>query len=499
MNVLFCFFILLMNAVAYALPFNITVKSGTSLPATVPAGGTATAYYTVANNTHLNIIRNFVKYLPPNVAQVTEGNTFPDICGASFDLAPQGQVGDSCTLQLAILGPVNGQDPNPYNHLFVCFFDQITCAGTLFPLNVSIGPPALTSLTLSPSHANIDVGTTQQFTALGTYTNGSIVNLTSAVTWQTENAIATPSATGLVTGNATGFSNITATFENLVSRIATLNVKSFVYISNSGSNNLAFCSINADRSLNCDVTPAKFVLPFGLGMHPLKTSLYVVNNMTDNISYCPLNSDGSLGLCQLTASGILGIPYDIAINPQGTFAYMTYRESNSVYFCPIHANGSLGPCQTTGSGFSEPSGITINHAGTFAYIANHNTNTISYCSITHDGSLGPCTTTNASFTFPTGVALNPTGTAIYATNNGDVTVSICPVNLDGSLATCRIAGNHFKSPSDIILTADGMTAYIVNQRDSTVSFCAVRDDGMFNHCQTTGAITFTNPIRISIS
>ena len=41
----FCF---LTSTLSYAIAFNITPKTGTTLPTTVPAGGVAYAYYTVA-------------------------------------------------------------------------------------------------------------------------------------------------------------------------------------------------------------------------------------------------------------------------------------------------------------------------------------------------------------------------------------------------------------------------------------------------------------------
>ena len=65
----------------------------------VLAGSGAPAFYTVTNLTMAQRNGNFVKYLPPNVTQVTAGGTFADTCGATFNLAGSGQAGSSCTLQ----------------------------------------------------------------------------------------------------------------------------------------------------------------------------------------------------------------------------------------------------------------------------------------------------------------------------------------------------------------------------------------------------------------
>jgi hypothetical protein len=122
-----------LGAVSHALPFTI-VPQGT-LPTTVSAGGTATASYTVTNNTGSQRSNNYVKYLPPNVTQVTSG---AGVCGSTFTLAAHGQAGDSCTLSLTISGAVNGQAPQNNQHLFVCFPGGTSCAGTAFPLNVAL-------------------------------------------------------------------------------------------------------------------------------------------------------------------------------------------------------------------------------------------------------------------------------------------------------------------------------------------------------------------------
>ncbi|MHA7629000.1 kelch repeat-containing protein [Corallococcus sp. M7] len=63
----------------------------------------------------------------------------------------------------------------------------------------------LLSLEVSPSLASVSVGVTQQFTARGSYSDGTTVDVTSSATWTTsDSAIATVSNTGLGTGVAAG-------------------------------------------------------------------------------------------------------------------------------------------------------------------------------------------------------------------------------------------------------------------------------------------------------
>jgi hypothetical protein len=83
----------------------------------------------------------------------------------------------------------------------------------------------LESITLSPTSGSISVGATQQFTATGNYSNGTMQNLTSSVTWTSSvPADATIGAGGLATGVAAGSTYITATAGSVASLAAELTV-----------------------------------------------------------------------------------------------------------------------------------------------------------------------------------------------------------------------------------------------------------------------------------
>lgn len=126
-----------------AAVFSIVPKAGTSLPTRVTIGGSVKALYTVTNTTGSYRVGNYVKYIPPNTSQVTVDPTYPDLCGATFQLGSQA----SCTLELNVTGSVSAYDPNPRNHLFVCLGGCSTCcAGTNFPLNVIQENPLYTAI-----------------------------------------------------------------------------------------------------------------------------------------------------------------------------------------------------------------------------------------------------------------------------------------------------------------------------------------------------------------
>jgi hypothetical protein len=74
------------------------------------------------------------------------------------------------------------------------------------------GGPTLTSIAVTPVNQTINVGTPLQFTATGTYSDGSHQDLTSSATWSSSApAVATISSTGVATGVSPGNTTIQAT------------------------------------------------------------------------------------------------------------------------------------------------------------------------------------------------------------------------------------------------------------------------------------------------
>jgi uncharacterized protein YjdB len=91
---------------------------------------------------------------------------------------------------------------------------------------ITVGSATLVSIAITPASASISVGTTQQFTATGTYTDGSTQNLTSEVNWSSSaTAVVTIATGGLATGQGGGTAAITATSGSITAS-ATLSVGS---------------------------------------------------------------------------------------------------------------------------------------------------------------------------------------------------------------------------------------------------------------------------------
>ena len=104
----------------------------------------------------------------------------------------------------------------------------------------------LTSIAVTPANPSILTGASQQFTATGTYLDGSVRDITSQVTWTSSNtAVATINAGGLATGVSDGTTIISALLAGVMGSTV-LSVQpsqsSIHYVSLSGTHVLPFTS-----------------------------------------------------------------------------------------------------------------------------------------------------------------------------------------------------------------------------------------------------------------
>ncbi|HZD45487.1 MAG TPA: Ig-like domain-containing protein, partial [Acidobacteriaceae bacterium] len=89
------------------------------------------------------------------------------------------------------------------------------CGGAAYTtVNLTVGssgPKQLKAIAVTPSNPSVTTGATEQFTATGTYSDGSTANVTSTATWAAANTgVAKISSGGLATGVAVGSTQVTA-------------------------------------------------------------------------------------------------------------------------------------------------------------------------------------------------------------------------------------------------------------------------------------------------
>jgi Bacterial Ig-like domain (group 2)/PQQ-like domain len=100
-----------------------------------------------------------------------------------------------------------------------------TITATLSGMNgaatLTVQPKSLAAIAIAPNSATLMIGAGQQFTAAGTYNDGSTANVTSLASWTSSSpAVATINSTGLATGIAAGSSTIQASLSGFSSTAA---------------------------------------------------------------------------------------------------------------------------------------------------------------------------------------------------------------------------------------------------------------------------------------
>jgi len=91
--------------------------------------------------------------------------------------------------------------------------------GFLASTTLTVTPPTLAKINVSPAGAIIPFHGTLQFTAIGVFSNGSQQNITTQVTWSSNNGKASVDAAGLATGNTKGKTFIRAKLNGITGQV----------------------------------------------------------------------------------------------------------------------------------------------------------------------------------------------------------------------------------------------------------------------------------------
>ncbi len=156
--------------------------------------------------------------------------------------------------------------------------------------NLTVTTATLVSIAVTPATPSIPVTTTQQFTAIASYTAGPVINVTAApgMVWSSSTAgVATVSATGMATGVANGSAVITATY--------------------GGKTGTANLTVNPAILQSIAVTPATASVPAGLNQQFTATATYDYGptvNVTTSASWTPGTAGATVGLHTGLAHGV---------------------------------------------------------------------------------------------------------------------------------------------------------------------------------------------------
>lgn len=150
-------------------------------------------------------------------------------------------------------------------------------------------PPTLASISVAPAAHSIQTGATRQFTATGSFTDGSTKDLTSTATWSSSNTVvATISAAGLATGAGAGTTTITAV-SGSISGTTTLTVTA---------------SAPPPTLVSISVTPPAPALQIGSTLQFTATGSFS-DNTTQNLTSTAAWSSSNNTVASITATGLV--------------------------------------------------------------------------------------------------------------------------------------------------------------------------------------------------
>jgi hypothetical protein len=234
---------------------------------------------------------------PPNLVSISLAPSSPTVpLDTAQRLIATGTFSDSSTQQLASVtwsssNPAavsisdDASDPGTAYAAAAGAATVSACAGAVCgSTTVTVGPPALVSIAVTPVNGTLPSGLSVQFSATGTYSDGSTQNLSSSVTWTSSvPAVATINAGGMATGLAVGSTTITATL-NATSGSTTLYVTAPVLVS-------------------IAVTPVDPSIAVGTTQQFMATGTYT-NGSTQNLTNTVTWSSSALGVATMSTTGL---------------------------------------------------------------------------------------------------------------------------------------------------------------------------------------------------
>ncbi len=425
---------------------------------------------------------------------------------------------------------------------------SVTITATVGTISGSTGltvtPATLVSIAVSPSNPGIANGTSQQFAAIGIYTDNSTHDVTTSVAWGSSdinvaaisnalgcNGLATALGQGIATitaalGSVSGSTGLTVTPATLVSiavipanpAIANGTNQQFAaigtYTDNStqplttsvswNSSNSAVATIsNASGSngLTSAVAQGPVTITAILGGVSGSTGLTVTPATLVSIAVTPATASVADGTSQqFTATGT----YTDG-STQNLTAAATWNSSDTTIASISNAAGSSGLATGLGVGSTSISAavgtvdsstvtLTVTADPEYVYATNQNGNTVSEYVIGAGGTLTSIGTVAAG-SEPNAVAIDPTGGFVYVANWSGASLSQYAIGTGGMLtALGTIASGN--EPASVTVGPTGQYVYAANLADNTVSQYTIGTGGVLTSLGTVAA--GSSPISVTV-
>jgi 6-phosphogluconolactonase (cycloisomerase 2 family) len=358
-------------------------------------------------------------------------------------------------------------------------------------------PPVktLTSIEITPANPSVAAGSTQQFAASGTFSDGSTSDVTTSVGWSSsDTGLATINGSGLAMAAAIGRPQIIATSGAISSSTrliivgaATLTVARFAYVAGNVDGTIsAFTANPGTGQLRHNGYSFAGQQPLALTVEPRGKFTYAANSGDNTISEFSIDpASGELTALTGSPTATENAPLSLVVDPSGSFAYVANSGSGNVSAFTIDP-GSGALAAIAGSPFAagtNPSSIAVDSLGKFVYVANPTSNNVSGYKI--DPTSGALTAAPGSpFTAgssPSAVTVDPTGHFAYVANSVSTDVSVLSID-PASSGLSSIPGSPFSTGAGMEITGvtvdpTGKFLYVANFGSSSVSVFSINTGG----------------------
>lgn len=422
------------------------LTAGTSTITATANGVSSSETLTVTNATLTSINVTPLNALIPlgTVQQFTATGTFSDSTTQDITGTVVWSASPTSVASITVSGLATGKD-----------LGTVTITATSGAINNSVmatvNAADLSSIAVLPATSTIAQGTTQQFSAIGTFDDGSTHNLTAQVAWLSSNTTAATigSSTGLATGKSQGTTTITATLGTVTGN-TTLDVSTATIVSISvtptgrtiaPTTELSFTAtgtfsdsstqvITTDATWMSSDTPVATVGPEGVAT--------AVAAGTTNITAA---FGGQTGLAALTVSSvtlksIAVAPSTAVLAPASTLSYTatgTFSDGSTANVTDVVTWSSSAPNVASISTFGQ---VTGQSAGTATITAQQGSVSGTAALVVESSALSSVTVTpaSASVAEQTATQFNAIGTfADGSTQN--LTSSVSWTSSPASIAT----------------------------------------------------------------
>jgi peroxiredoxin len=315
------------------------------------------------------------------------------------------------------------------------------------PATLTVNAAALVSIAVTPANASIPSGTTEAFTATGTYTDNSTQNLTSSVTWSAATLSGGGAATFTFTGNSSpnvaqatvpGMVTITAT-SGSISGSTPLTVTAPILISIVVTSTAPAVPPTAGTPAVITIYQGRTQQFYALGTYSDSS----IQNITDTVAWSTGNasvatvstSSPNFGLATAVGGGTVAITAtsnSIISTTTGGDGSLTVTALNSITVTPANPTAALGDADS-----ADPYGAT-NNTLQFTATANYADSTTG--NVTASATWTSGTPAVATIGGATGLATlltagSSTITAAYAGVSGTTQLTVTAAILE-SVAVC---------------------------------------------------------------